>query len=466
LQQSHENVGEIVKLFLKMIATWFGALIESLLRNHASERKHGMRFAEEARAERLANMLRFAFAANWLSTTSTYVPGNRSIFNAINLGSGGMMLLAAVVYHAWLFRRPYRSVYKYITTTFDMVMGTGVLVAYAIVAGPVFVLKMPIYLTIPCMVVLAALRTQRRLAIYAGVLSIVMLVGFWAWLQLWFGIDYGSRVEHAFGPKVNPTYLIDTIAFMVGFSCLAIAGTYNVRRQLNLRVAEAERVAREEERELMAAGLAHEIRNPLGSIHGFAQLLRDEGRGAPRYVEAILEDVRRLNGVLEGFLRFTRPYPIKPEQVDLVALVTDFCRADLVLNPASGLELMCQRDKLILRTDPDAVRQILHNLIRNARRFQPAGVPMRVRLAGDDLEVRLMVEDDGPGVAPELLQNLFTPFQTSEKDGTGLGLSLSRKLARELGGDLYHALSHEHLESSTGTVFVLVLRPFRRQENS
>jgi signal transduction histidine kinase len=459
-------VSEFVKILPEKLQNALGALIERLLRNHASERSLGMRFAEEARAERLANLLRFAFAANWLFTTSTYVPGNRAVFNAINLGSGGIMLCGAVFYHLWLTRHPYRSLYKYATTTFDMTTGTAVLVAYAIAAGPVFVLKMPIYLTIPCMVVLAAFRTQRRLAIYAGVLSIVMLVGFWAWLQLWFGIDYGSRAEHAFGPKVNPTYLIDTIAFMVGFACLAVAGTYNIRRMLDLRVAEAERMAREEERELMAAGLAHEIRNPLGGIHGYAQLLRDEGQGNVRYVAAILEDVRRLNGVLEGFLRFMRPYPVKPGRVDLVALVADFCRGDAALHPDSELEFHSGAEALRLHTDADAVRQILHNLIRNARRFQPAGFPLRVRLFGTEEEVRVTVEDDGPGVAPELLQKLFTPFQTSEKDGNGLGLSLSRKLARELGGDLFYEEPRRGPEEATGAVFVLVLRPFAGQEDS
>ena len=435
-------------------------LMETLLRSHTMERARGMRFTEEARAERLANLIRFSFASIWLFTVSFYVPKNLPRFNAINLTAGAIFMLVAVSYHVWLSRHPYRSAYKYVLTALDMAMAIGVLVAYAVAAGPVFVLKMPIYLMVPCAVGLAALRTQRRLALYAGVLSIVMLVGFWAWMQLWYGIDYGTRMEHAFGPKINPTYLIDTIAFLLCFASTGIAASYNMRRQINLRVTEAEILAREEERELMAAGLAHEIRNPLGGIYGYAQLLRDEGKGTPGYADAILQDTRRLNDVVEGFLHFARPYTVHPVDVDVMEVVRAICLHEAESRPATPIDFVTATDSLRIRTDPAAMRQVLVNLLQNARRFQREGAPVRVGVTGDAAEVRVEVEDEGPGVSSSLLPRLFSPFQTSGPGGTGLGLSLSRKLARALGGDLIHA------PRGTGARFVLVLRPYIGQGDS
>lgn len=391
---------------------------------------------EEARAERLSNLIRFSFAFMWLATTSFYLPTNLALFNAINMGSGFLLFFAAVSYHFWLMHHAYRPYYKYAMTTLDMVIAIGILVAYAIAAGPVFVLKMPIYLTVPCSVGLAALRIQRRLAIYAGTLAIVMLVGFWAWMQFWYGIDYGTRMEHAFGAKVNPTYLIDTIAFLMGFALLSVAGAYNINRQVELRVETAEGAARDQERALMSAGLAHEIKNPLGGIYGAAQLLRDEDKGDKRYTQIILSDARRLNDLVEGFLRFSRPFPIHPKVLDLNALVWEFCRSEASSGSAIPVEFLSAHEALDFRTDAEAVRQILLNLVQNARRFQRPGMAVRIRLAGDSGEVSIRVEDDGPGIPEDLRRRLFAPFQSGQGGGTGLGLSLSRKIALELGGDL------------------------------
>src|SRR5690606_23564265 len=99
------------------------------------------------------------------------------------------------------------------------------------------------------------------------------------------------------------------------------------------------------------------------------------------------------------------------------------------------------------------VRQVLLNLVENARRYQREGHPVRVRLTGNPEEAILSVEDDGPGVPEALRERLFVPFQTASAGGSGLGLALSRKIAREIGGELsYHPLH-------PGARFALLLHP-------
>jgi len=434
---------------------------EALLRPHPDEMPRGMRFVEEARGERLANIIRTLFACNWLITTGYYVIGNPPSYNVINMVSGFTYLSVAVGYHAWLSVHPYRPWYKYGMATFDLLIGIGLMVAYAAVESPAFILKIPLYLNFLCSVGLAALRMHRGLALYAGGLTVVMLVGFWLFLHFWFGIEYGTRLEHTYGNKVNMTFLWDTLMYLVAFGFLTVVAAMNIRRQLELRVGEAERAAREEERALMAAGLAHEIRNPLGGIYGFAQMLRDEGRGSPKFIEAILGDARRLNGVVEGFLRLSRPYTAHPADLDLVAIVADFCRSDSAVHSDSPLDFRTTLPHLMIRTDAELVRQILHNLVRNARRFQPVCTPVRVRISGDSGEARVEVEDDGPGVSADRLATLFQPYQTAGEGGTGLGLTLSRRIARVLNGDLDLAPRSGH--EIRGARFVLTLRPFAGQ---
>jgi signal transduction histidine kinase len=166
----------------------------------------------------------------------------------------------------------------------------------------------------------------------------------------------------------------------------------------------------------------------------------------------ILSEARRLADVVEGFLRFARPFPVKPEEVDLVALSMAFCREQSRLFPQSPVECALPSAPLRARTDPEALRQILLNLVQNARRHQVPGAPVRIGLAGGEGARReFRVEDDGPGVAIELRANLFEPYRTSSPGGHGLGLALSRRIARALGGDLtYQPLS-------AGSRFILTI---------
>jgi signal transduction histidine kinase len=325
------------------------------------------------------------------------------------------------------------------------------LAAYASAAGPAFALKMPIFLNYFCCLGLAALRFHRGLALFATGFSAASFLVLWIWLEQGVGLAYGDSAAHAKGTAVHAYYLADEVLYLVVFGILLVAAAINARRQVELRVAEGERAAREGERALMAAGLAHEIKNPLGGIYGAAQLLQDEGRADRGFTDIILGESRRLADVVEGFLRYARPYPVKPEDVDLAALTEEFCRDQNRLAPAAAVEFASPIHSLPARTDPEAVRQILLNLVQNARRHQGEDLPVRIRLDRREERFQLRVEDEGGGVDSELREFLFEPFRSATPGGNGLGLALSRRIARALEGDL----AYEPLPR--GSRFILTL---------
>ncbi len=422
-----------------------------LLRAHPAERKKPVIFQEEARAERLANLIRISYLLVWMVVAGFYVSGNDPAYNRINLGYGAAWLAVALAYHGVLARYPYSGFLKYASTSFDVLVSTMLLAAYASAAGPAYALKMPIFLNYFCSLGLAALRFQRGLALYATGIATVSYLSLWLWMHRVHGIDYGDSEAHAASASVHANFVADKAVYLLVFGILLIAAASNARRLVRLRVEEGDRAARESERALMAAGLAHEIKNPLGGIYGAAQILRDEGRGDARFTGIILSEASRLAGVVEGFLRYARPYPVDRVEIDPVEVVREFCLGESSLLPEATRELLVEDPPRRIRTDPEALRQILLNLVQNAECHGVSGSPVRIRLSGGEDAFVVAVEDDGAGVPPARRESLFEPFGTTEGRGNGLGLAMSRRIARALGGEL----SYEPL--SPGSRFVLTL---------
>jgi signal transduction histidine kinase len=199
-----------------------------------------------------------------------------------------------------------------------------------------------------------------------------------------------------------------------------------------------------------AAGLAHEIGTPLNTVSGHLQLLRDDlaaqgdGRGLDR-VRQLLAQVERVAGIVRaGLDRGTWPTPAlrTVDLNDLAARMTRFlepsfgdagvvARLEVSGNGRSG--------PLLAACDPSMVEQILLNLLKNAIEAVESGGGVTIRTGRSDHETFIDVQDDGPGLASEAESNLFRPFSTTKGPaGTGLGLAVSRRLARTLGGDLVH----------------------------
>jgi signal transduction histidine kinase len=210
----------------------------------------------------------------------------------------------------------------------------------------------------------------------------------------------------------------------------------------------------------VAAGLAHEVRNPLASIKLRLDLSANAyalPEPAKKAVAAASDEISRLDRLVSDLLLVAGNKLGPRHAVDLGALVR--ARAE-ALAPLAATHAVAVRvsGEGVADVDPESVSRALDNLLRNAVEASPggSGVEVRVRDAGDAVEVQ--IEDRGAGVEPARAAELFEPFFTTKAEGTGLGLAISRAIARAHGGDLVYARAGEV------TRFCLSLPPKRRAE--
>jgi two-component system sensor histidine kinase PilS (NtrC family) len=206
-------------------------------------------------------------------------------------------------------------------------------------------------------------------------------------------------------------------------------------KQMEERVRIADRLAGVGE---LAAGLAHEIRNPLASIAGSSQLLRESpgvpGEEANALLEIIERESRRLNGLITDFLSYAGPSARNVQPVDLAGLVGDVAeavRAGEARDAGVSIVLPALRE-MSVEGDPEQLRQVMWNLVRNALQASPPGGRILVDVFGQIRQgIRYAVatvSDSGPGIAPQDLGRIFNPFFTTKGGGTGLGLSISQRI--------------------------------------
>lgn len=232
------------------------------------------------------------------------------------------------------------------------------------------------------------------------------------------------------------------------------------RRTEELRAAQEELVRKERLAVLgqLAGGIGHELRNPLGVMSNAVYLLRIHEEDLPErvvpYVEMLERQIKLSGKIVEDLLGMTRVQ--EPDHVDItVAELVESARERTRIPASARVEASIDRGLPSVRVDPVQVGQVLHNLFVNAIQAADGPVVLEVsaaRVPDDRLEIR--VADDGPGVPPESVDKIFEPLYTTKARGIGLGLSISRTLARANGGDLW-------LESAggrgEGAVFVLSL---------
>jgi two-component system, NtrC family, sensor histidine kinase PilS len=204
----------------------------------------------------------------------------------------------------------------------------------------------------------------------------------------------------------------------------------------------------------MAAGIAHEIRNPLASMAGSMQVLRDEltldGEQA-QLMDIVLRESTRLNETIRGFLAYARPQRTSVARLDLGKTVGDtamLLRNSAEVKPTHRIEVATPAEPLWYEADEGQVRQILWNLATNGLRAMPSGG--RLRLAafietggtlpaeGNDRApvVVLEVEDEGVGIPPEELDGVFQPFHGTFARGSGLGLAIVHRIVSDYGGEI------------------------------
>ena len=189
----------------------------------------------------------------------------------------------------------------------------------------------------------------------------------------------------------------------------------------------------------MAAGMAHEVKNPLAAIRSSAQILSERVSGKEaQFAHIVVSEVDRLNRVVNEFLVYARPAPLKREPVLLSGLL-DSCLellAPVVKQAGVAVERTYPADEGTVDADPNQLRQVFLNLILNA--VQAAGskgcVAASIRQSGR--ETRVTMKDNGPGIEPDKLRSVFEPFFTTKPGGTGLGLPIAQRIVAEHGGRL------------------------------
>ncbi len=192
----------------------------------------------------------------------------------------------------------------------------------------------------------------------------------------------------------------------------------------------------------MAAGMAHELRNPLAAISGCVQVLSRGGDGEEQRTLAAVatQETERLNRIIRDFLQFARPGPFAAAPVELVALMEEMARLfrkSPDVTPRHVIEVTRGPGNTWAMADRDRMRQVFWNLAGNALKAMPEGGRLTVRVLGEPGDrVTLSFSDEGHGMDPEAAARYFQPFQGSFRQGAGLGAAIVYRIAEEHGGEV------------------------------
>lgn len=221
----------------------------------------------------------------------------------------------------------------------------------------------------------------------------------------------------------------------------------------------------------LAAGVAHEIKNPLGSIGIHIQLIqkaiKQAGSIRPntilQYLDVVNEELDRLNGIVVDFLFAVRPMDIKLLKGSLNKVVQDivqFLKYELEQsNITIRLELEKDDDSILM--DERFLKQAILNIIKNSIHAMPEGGKIKISTLKTSEDVRLMISDSGIGIPEENIEKIFEPYFTTKPDGTGLGLTLVYKIIKEHGAEI-EVMSRPGSGTTVTIHFPLIIQPVHR----
>jgi signal transduction histidine kinase len=209
----------------------------------------------------------------------------------------------------------------------------------------------------------------------------------------------------------------------------------------------------------LTAGLAHELRNPLGTIKASAEMLtKNLTKGRPEvlaemtgYIEA---EVNRMNGLIASFLDFARPLQIHAANGDFASVIEDVMAQQMDLAKSRDVALVrhLEGGPLEFPFDAGLIKIALSNLVQNAIQASAAGQQVEIRCVARDQNVIVLVTDQGEGIQPQHLESIFNPFFTTKPQGVGLGLPIVSKIVDEHQGRL-----QVFSEPGKGTTFEITL---------
>jgi two-component system, NtrC family, sensor histidine kinase HydH len=209
----------------------------------------------------------------------------------------------------------------------------------------------------------------------------------------------------------------------------------------------------------LTAGLAHELRNPLGTIKASAEMLtKNLTKGRPEVLAEMTgfigTEVNRMNGLITSFLDFARPLQIHPARADFQAVLDDAVQqqSELAKNRDVTVVKRIEGGPLEFAFDSDLLKIALTNLVQNAIQASARGQEVEVRAIARDRNLVVLVSDHGEGIQPQHLESIFNPFFTTKPQGVGLGLPIVSKIVDEHQGRL-----QVFSEPGKGTTFEMTL---------
>lgn len=202
----------------------------------------------------------------------------------------------------------------------------------------------------------------------------------------------------------------------------------------------------QKEKEKILAQIAHEIRNPLGSVELLAGLVKEDpalDKKNADFIQKILQEIVGLKSLISAYLNYSKPMPPQSERVDVAALFHQI--ADIFSNQLEKkqLRLLIRAELVSMEFDPLHLRQILINLVSNSIEALSADGEITLKAFRNKNQLVISVTDNGNGISEENQKHLFEPFFTSKENGTGLGLAISKKLCEENQASLLFNNEHE-----------------------
>lgn len=288
----------------------------------------------------------------------------------------------------------------------------------------------------------------------------IILTGFWWGPRM--GILMALVVSGLYAPYValvhhlTPATMTSAATQMILFVAVGLLVGW-LRRREQAHEAQALRAENLAAVGRAVASVAHDMKTPLMAIGGFsAQVRRKLEPGCPEdhKLGVVIEQTARLEGMVKEMLDFSRPLELHRQSLDLGDLTARTLEVTIPLAEKSQVRLTCDLEDGLpaVLADPERLQQALINLINNAVQASPPQGEVSLSAWRQGEEVVLAVADNGGGVSPAQRQHLFTPFYTTKKEGTGLGLPVVHKVAEAHGGRLEVGDNHPQ-----GAVFRLVL---------
>ncbi|TDL92535.1 PAS domain S-box protein [Vibrio vulnificus] len=206
----------------------------------------------------------------------------------------------------------------------------------------------------------------------------------------------------------------------------------------------------------LAAGVAHEIRNPLTSMKGYTEFLQldETDENKQEYLEIIMDEINRVNEIVEEFLQLAKPQALTLEMKNLVPIIQNVVSLTEFEARKKNITLIsdCNDEEIFVRCDENRLKQVILNFIKNGMEAMPDGGFIKVMAELKEDKVQISITDTGIGMPPEQLKRLGEPFFTTKKSGNGLGLMISFKIIESHLGNVF-----VESEVNKGTVFNIVL---------